>query len=270
MSWEGSRNDGERPARSKLPALIPATFMLAGSISAAAIAEQPCNTIIDGTYCATNMPKIRGDVRSSGGMTPLDDYSRLVPSTAVGGAPGTLIGIGAQGNRTCSASCAGRPVIEAAVPRRFKSRKLQGLRFQILCKPRNGRQPSSTPCLGEPAPIQRPHSAAAGRAVRICSNCSRTGYSNSNCAASDPAGDASVVLASADGRRASALEAGRSRNQSFSLTNNPPAKTVAARASIAAFRNERIISCLSPARRRELRRNPSWLRSQSSWRRRPA
>jgi hypothetical protein len=34
-------------------------------------------------------------------MTPLEDYSRLVPSAAVGGTPGTLIGIGTQGGRTC-------------------------------------------------------------------------------------------------------------------------------------------------------------------------
>jgi hypothetical protein len=101
MSWQSSRNNGERSARSlRLPALLPATVMLAGSLIAAA-AEEPCNPIIDGTYCATNMPKNRGYVRSSGGMTPLEDYSRLVPSAAVGGSPGTLIGIGTQGNRTC-------------------------------------------------------------------------------------------------------------------------------------------------------------------------
>jgi hypothetical protein len=80
---------------------LPATIMLAGSLVTAVAAEEPCNPIIDGTYCATNMPKNRGYVGSSGGMTPLEDYSRLVPSAAVGGAPGTLIGIGTQGNRTC-------------------------------------------------------------------------------------------------------------------------------------------------------------------------
>ena len=102
MSWPSSRSNGERPAISvRLPALLPATVMLAGSLVAAAAAEEPCNPIIDGTYCATNMPRNRGYVRPSGGMTPLEDYSRLVPSTAVGGTPGTLIGIGTQGNRTC-------------------------------------------------------------------------------------------------------------------------------------------------------------------------
>ena len=101
MSWQSSRNNGERPARSlRLPALLPATVMLAGSLAVAA-AEEPCNPIVDGTYCATNMPKNRGHVRSGGGMTPLEDYSRLVPSAAVGGTPGTLIGIGTQGKHTC-------------------------------------------------------------------------------------------------------------------------------------------------------------------------
>ena len=99
MSWRNSRNSGTRPARPK--ALLLATAVLAGSLTGAAVAEEPCNPIIDGTYCATNMPKNRGYVRSSSGMKPLEDYSRLVPSAAVGGTPGTLIGIGTQGNRTC-------------------------------------------------------------------------------------------------------------------------------------------------------------------------
>lgn len=76
--------------------------MLAASLTAAAAADEPCNPIIDGTYCATNMPKKSGHVRSSGSsMTGLEDYSRLVPSAAVGGTAGTLIGIGTRGDRTC-------------------------------------------------------------------------------------------------------------------------------------------------------------------------
>jgi len=71
------------------------------SFSGPTVAEEPCNPIIDGTYCATNMPKRRATVDTPRGMSPLEDYSRLVPSGAVGGAPGTLIGIGAQGDRTC-------------------------------------------------------------------------------------------------------------------------------------------------------------------------
>ena len=102
MSWRSSRNSGGRPARRlRAKALLLATAMLAGSLTGAAAADEPCNPIIDGTYCATNMPKNRGYVRSSSGMTPLEDYSRLMPSAAVGGTPGTLIGLGTQGNRTC-------------------------------------------------------------------------------------------------------------------------------------------------------------------------
>ena len=101
MSWQSSRSNGERPARFlRPPAPLLAIIMLAGSLTAAAT-EEPCNPIIDGTYCATNMPRNRGYVRSSSGMTPLEDYSRLVPSAAVGGTPGTLIGIGTQGKHTC-------------------------------------------------------------------------------------------------------------------------------------------------------------------------
>ena len=102
MSWRDSRNSGGRPVRRLRPkALLLASAILAGSLTAATAADEPCNPIIDGTYCATNMPKNRGQARSSGGMTPLEDYSRLVPSAALGGTPGTLIGIGTQGNRTC-------------------------------------------------------------------------------------------------------------------------------------------------------------------------
>lgn len=102
MSWQSSRSNGERPPRfPRPPAPLLAIILLAGSLTAAAAAEEPCNPIIDGTYCATNMPRNLGYVRPSGGMTPLEDYSRLVPSVAVGGTPGTLIGIGTQGKRTC-------------------------------------------------------------------------------------------------------------------------------------------------------------------------
>ena len=52
-------------------------------------AEEPRNPIVDGTYCATNMPKKSGYVSSSFSMIGLADYSRLVPSVAVGGTPGS-------------------------------------------------------------------------------------------------------------------------------------------------------------------------------------
>ena len=76
--------------------------VLATSLAEAVAADEPCNPIIDGTYCASNMPKKSGYVRSSSNsMTGLEDYSRLVPSAAVGGSPGTLIGVGTRGDRTC-------------------------------------------------------------------------------------------------------------------------------------------------------------------------
>jgi hypothetical protein len=85
-----------------MKALPLTAAFLAASLTGAAAADEPCNPIIDGTYCATNMPKKSGQVRSSSSsMTELEDYSRLVPSAAVGGTPGTLIGIGTRGERTC-------------------------------------------------------------------------------------------------------------------------------------------------------------------------
>ena len=96
MSWQSSGNRRRRPQ-----ALLLATALLAALATRAVGAEEPCNPIIHGTYCATNMPKQTGYVRSTSGMTGLEDYSRLVPSAAVGGTPGTLIEIGTQGNRTC-------------------------------------------------------------------------------------------------------------------------------------------------------------------------
>jgi hypothetical protein len=103
MSWRSSRNSGAPvPAITPLKILTMATVMLAVMPGIAVAAEEPCNPIIDGTYCATNMPKKSGYVRSSGSsMTGLEDYSRLVPSAAVGGTAGTLIGIGTRGDRTC-------------------------------------------------------------------------------------------------------------------------------------------------------------------------
>lgn len=103
MSWRNSRNSGAPvPAIPPPKVLTLATLMLAVMPGAAMSAEEPCNPILHGTYCATNMPKQTGQVRSSGSsMTGLEDYSRLVPSAAVGGTAGTLIGIGTRGDRTC-------------------------------------------------------------------------------------------------------------------------------------------------------------------------
>ncbi len=82
------------------------TFMVlaAGVIAVAgsANAQQPCNPIIDGTYCATQMPKNVPSSTSSGGLRPIQDStSQLVPSSSVGGSPATLVGISFQGNGRC-------------------------------------------------------------------------------------------------------------------------------------------------------------------------
>lgn len=95
MLWQSSKNNGGWSL------LVFAVTLSLTSFPGQAVAEEPCNPIIDGTYCATNMPKHRAPVDSARGMTPLGDYTRLVPSAVAGGTPGTLFGISVQGDRTC-------------------------------------------------------------------------------------------------------------------------------------------------------------------------
>jgi len=65
-------------------------------------ADQPCNPIVDGTYCATHMPKYSSSNGSSTGLRPIGDTSQLVPTSSVGGnQPATLVGISFQGNGRC-------------------------------------------------------------------------------------------------------------------------------------------------------------------------
>jgi hypothetical protein len=97
MSWQSSRSSGGNAA-GPVASMAAVFAMLFATV---VHADEPCNPIVDGTYCATQMPKNRGYVGSSSGMKPLDDYSRLVPSAAVGGSPGTLIGFSVQGSRSC-------------------------------------------------------------------------------------------------------------------------------------------------------------------------
>jgi hypothetical protein len=75
--------------------------MVTGILADPARGAEPCNPIVDGTYCATQMPKNRGYGGSSDRLRPIEDMSRLVPSASVGGSAGTLIGISVQGNRSC-------------------------------------------------------------------------------------------------------------------------------------------------------------------------
>lgn len=79
-------------------------FVVAGSLAANGCADaEPCNPIIDGTYCATQMPKKTNSEPSSNGLRPIQDMSRLVPSNSVGSSqPATLGGISFQGNGRCA------------------------------------------------------------------------------------------------------------------------------------------------------------------------
>jgi hypothetical protein len=69
----------------------------------AAMAAEPCNPIIDGFNCATQMPKSRDgsvpDTRSR--LPPLSDMSSMVPSNSVSGPPATLFGLSFQGKTSC-------------------------------------------------------------------------------------------------------------------------------------------------------------------------
>jgi hypothetical protein len=80
--------------------LIAAGSLAVGGGGATA---EPCNPIIDGTYCATQMPRNVGSTSSSSSrMKPIDDTSRLLPSgTFSGSQPGTLVGISFQGKGSC-------------------------------------------------------------------------------------------------------------------------------------------------------------------------
>jgi hypothetical protein len=82
---------------------IFAMWLAAGSLATGGAATaEPCNPIIDGTYCATQMPKNVGSTLSSSRMRPIDDTSRLLPTGSVSGSqPGTLVGLSFQGKGSC-------------------------------------------------------------------------------------------------------------------------------------------------------------------------
>jgi hypothetical protein len=83
------------------------TFMMlfaAGSLAVGGAANaEPCNPIIDGTYCATQMPKKTvSSTPSSNSLRPLQDTSHLVSTNGLSGSqPGTLVGISFQGSGSC-------------------------------------------------------------------------------------------------------------------------------------------------------------------------
>ena len=78
-------------------------LLVAGSLAAGGNATaEPCNPIVDGTYCATQMPRDTGLTSRSDRMKPIDDSSRLLPTGTVSGSQtGTLVGISFQGKGSC-------------------------------------------------------------------------------------------------------------------------------------------------------------------------
>lgn len=66
-----------------------------------AMGDEPCNPILDGTYCATQMPKKRVDSSTGNRLQPLSDMSRTIPSSSVSGPPATLFGLSFQGSSSC-------------------------------------------------------------------------------------------------------------------------------------------------------------------------
>jgi hypothetical protein len=89
--------------------LTPMARWLAGAIATAALlfalqsspTAQSCNPVIDGTYCATQMPQPSTSLtQSSPIIRPVSDFSNAF---SVGsGAPGTFAGIAFQsGGTTC-------------------------------------------------------------------------------------------------------------------------------------------------------------------------
>ncbi len=81
-------------------AVIAALVVIA--IPGAARAE-PCNPIIDGTYCATQMPKARA-VQPSRGMNPIGSIGSDFGSNTSQDSPGTLGSISFGGGSRCVGS----------------------------------------------------------------------------------------------------------------------------------------------------------------------
>lgn len=67
--------------------------------AAAPLAQQPCNPVIDGTYCAEQMPRSGASARSNVTMNPIRDFGRSISGTPT--SPATLGGISVRGGTTC-------------------------------------------------------------------------------------------------------------------------------------------------------------------------
>ena len=93
-----------RPIRrsARMPTFVLLLTIAACFFSRLAEADEPCNPIIDGTYCATQMPKVRSGSTSSNSLRPIEDRSTLMPSSGISGnPPATLFGLSFQGSESC-------------------------------------------------------------------------------------------------------------------------------------------------------------------------
>ncbi len=68
------------------------------SIPGTAVAQRPCNPVIDGTHCAEQMPR-SGAAGSNITMNPVRDLGRSISGTPT--SPATLGGISFRGGSTC-------------------------------------------------------------------------------------------------------------------------------------------------------------------------
>ncbi|MBX9711820.1 MAG: hypothetical protein K2X60_12370 [Xanthobacteraceae bacterium] len=78
--------------------------LIAVVISGPCQAEEPCNPIVDGTYCATQMPKKSASTSSSRGMNPIRPLGSEFGWSSSQDPPGTLGSISFRGSGTCFGS----------------------------------------------------------------------------------------------------------------------------------------------------------------------
>jgi hypothetical protein len=91
-----SSHTPNRPAWRIAQAITMVAF--ASAMPIAAVAQRPCNPVIDGTYCAEQMRS--GGSRPSGvSMNPIQDFGRSISGTPT--SPATLGGISVRGGSTC-------------------------------------------------------------------------------------------------------------------------------------------------------------------------
>lgn len=80
-------------------AAVGAGAALVLALCTPAAAQRPCNPAIDGTFCATQMPRGGGSGQSNVAMNPIRDLGRSISGTPT--SPATLGGITIRGGQTC-------------------------------------------------------------------------------------------------------------------------------------------------------------------------